>query len=87
MILAAADLTGWWVGYAIGAAIVIVVALLLVLIIRTARAIAAAADEATRCLAEARDRTEALWRVTATNELAADILEGARRAREALEGR
>jgi hypothetical protein len=84
--LAAADLTGWWVGFAVGAAIVVAVALLLVLIIVTARAIAAVAEDATRSLAETRDRTEVLWQVATTNQVAADLLDGAVRARKALGG-
>ena len=86
MMLAAADLTGWWVGYGVGAAIVAVVAVLLVLIILTARAIAAAAEDATRALTETRDRTEVLWQVTTTNQVAADLLDGATEARKALGG-
>jgi hypothetical protein len=84
--LAAADLTGWWVGYAIGATIVVVVAVVLLLIIRTAHAIASVAEDATRSLAETRDRTEVLWQVRTTNQVAADLLEGATRARKALGG-
>ena len=84
--LAAADLTGWWVGYAIGATIVVLVAVVLLLIIRTAHAIASVAEDATRSLAETRDRTEVLWQVRTTNQVAADLLEGATRARKALGG-
>lgn len=84
--LAAANLTGWWVGYAIGAAIVLVVAVILLLIIRTAHAIATLAGDATRSLAETRDRTEVLWQVATTNQLAADLRDGAVQARKALGG-
>jgi uncharacterized membrane protein (Fun14 family) len=82
--LGAADLTGWWVGYAVGAVIVVVVAVLLILIILTARGIATAAEDATRSLAEARDRTEVLWQLAATKQVAADLLDGAEQARGAL---
>jgi hypothetical protein len=84
--LAAVDLTGWWVGYAIGAAIVLVVAVILLLIIRTAHAIATLAEDATRSLAETQDRTEVLWQVATTNQLAADLRDGAVQARKALGG-
>jgi hypothetical protein len=86
MMLAAADLTGWWVGYALGAAIVLVVAVLLILIILTARGIAAAAEDATHSLAETRDRTEVLWQLATTKQVAADLLDGAEQARRALGG-
>ena len=84
--LGAADLTGWWVGYAVGAAIVLVVAVLLILIILTARGIAAAAEDATRSLAETRDRTEVLWQVATTKQVAGELLDGAEQARGALGG-
>jgi hypothetical protein len=86
MMLAAADLTGWWVGYAVGAAIVAVVAVLLILIILTARAIATAAEDAAGSLAETRDRSEVLWQVATTNQVAADLLDGATKTRKALGG-
>lgn len=84
--LAAANLTGWWIGYAIGATIVVVVAVVLLLIIRTAHAIASVAEDATRSLAETRDRTEVLWQVSTTNQVAADLRDGAAQARRALGG-
>jgi heme/copper-type cytochrome/quinol oxidase subunit 2 len=86
MMLGAADLTGWWVSYALGAAIVLVVAVLLILIILTARGIAAAAEDATRSLAETRDRTEVLWQVATTKQVAGELLDGAEQARRALGG-
>jgi uncharacterized membrane protein len=86
MMLGAADLTGWWVSYAVGAAIVLVVAVLLILIILTARGIAAAAEDATRSLAETRDRTEVLWQVATTKQVAGELLDGAEQARRALGG-
>jgi hypothetical protein len=86
MTVAAADLTGWLVGYAVGATIVLVVAVLLILIIVAARGIAAAAEDATRSLAETRDRTEVLWQLATTKQVAADLLDGAARARRALGG-
>lgn len=77
---------GWWMGYAIGVAVVAVVAVLLILIIATARRIAAVAEDATRSLVETRDRTEVLWQVSTTNAVTTDILEGATQARKALGG-
>ncbi len=81
---ASPNLLGWWVGYGIGAVLVIVVAALLLVIIATARAIAATARDITRSLAEARDRTEALWQVSTTNQVATEILRDAAAARRSL---
>jgi hypothetical protein len=84
--VAAADLTGWLVGYVLGAVVVVAVAVLLVLIILTARSIAAVAGDATRLLVQARERTEVLWQVATTNQVAADLRDGAVQARKALGG-
>jgi hypothetical protein len=81
---AAADLTGWWIGYAVGAVVVVLVAALVITIIVTAKRISAVAKDATRALVQARDRTEVLWEVGTTNRVAEDILESAKRARAAL---
>lgn len=86
MILASSHLTGWWIGYAIGIAIVVVVAVLAVGLIVTARRIGTIAEEATRSIVTARDRTEALWATRDTNFLAHSILEGAIAARRAIGG-
>ncbi len=86
MILASSHLTGWWIGYAIGIAVVVVVALLALGLIVTARRIGTMAEEATRSIVTARDRTEALWATRDTNLLAHGILEGAIAARRALGG-
>lgn len=86
MTLAATDLTGWWVGFAIGGAVVAAVAILVIAIIVTAVQIGTVAEDATRALVEARDRSEALWTVKTTNQVATDILDGARAAREGLGG-
>jgi hypothetical protein len=84
--LATADLTGWLVGYVLGGVIVVAVAVLLILIILTARRIAAVAEDATRSLAETQERTEVLWQVATTNQVAADLRDGAVQARKALGG-
>jgi hypothetical protein len=86
MVLAAADLTNWWVGYIVGASLVVVVALLVLTITITAKRIARVAEDATHTLVIARDRTEALWRVNTTNQVASEILSGAKAARRALGG-
>ncbi len=86
MRLAQADVTGWWIGYAIGVPLVLVVATLVLLIIIAARGIAAVAEDATESLAESRDRTEVLWQVKTTNQVTADIIDGAAQARKALGG-
>lgn len=86
MALTVAVGVGWWIGYAIGVTVVIVVGVLLLFIIATADQIANIARDATSSLTESRDRTEALWQVSTTNELATEIGEGARAARKALGG-
>jgi len=86
MTFAAIDLTGWWIGYGIGVAVVLVVALLVIAIIVTAVRIGTVAEDATRSLVESRDRTEVLWQVETTNQVATDILDGAREARKVLGG-
>ncbi|MFN2489513.1 MAG: hypothetical protein ABR529_07220 [Actinomycetota bacterium] len=84
MIVAASDLTGWWIGWGVGAVVVVVVAAVLLAIIFTARRIAGVAEDATRSLVVARDRTEALWKVRDTKATAIELLEGATKARMAL---
>lgn len=86
MVTAATDMTGWWVGYAIGVLVVLIVVVVVVAIIVTARKIGDVAEDATRALKETRDRTEVLWQVATTNIVANDLLEGAKKARKALGG-
>lgn len=86
MVSAATDMTGWWVGYGIGALVVLIVVVVVVAIIVTARRIGDVAEDGTRSLILARDRTEVLWQVATTNAVANDLLEGATKAREALGG-
>ncbi|MDQ3620260.1 MAG: hypothetical protein M3391_09060 [Actinomycetota bacterium] len=86
MVVAASDLSGWWIGYAIGFVLVAVVVAVVLTIILTARKIADVADDATRALRLTQQRTEALWKIAATNEVAAGILVGAATARSALGG-
>ncbi|MQA61962.1 MAG: hypothetical protein GEU86_10775 [Actinophytocola sp.] len=86
MTLAAEHLTGWWVGYVIGAVVVLLVAVLLILIIVTVRRIAAVAEDATEALRLTQERTAALWHLEETRTAAKDILAGATEARHALGG-
>ncbi|MFP5353195.1 MAG: hypothetical protein ACLGIB_11630 [Actinomycetota bacterium] len=79
-------MTGWWIGYGIGVLVVLIVVVVVVAIILTARRIGDVAEDATRSLALARDRTEVLWQVATTNSVANDLLQGAGKAREALGG-
>ncbi|MGH4022909.1 MAG: hypothetical protein ACRDT0_27485 [Pseudonocardiaceae bacterium] len=80
------DLSGWLIGYMIGVPLTAVVAALVIAIFLTAMHIGTVAEDATLTLIEARDRTEALWQVETTNQVATDILNGAREARKALGG-
>lgn len=86
MVSAATNMTGWWVGYGIGALVVLIVVVVVVAIIVTARRIGDVAEDGTRSLLLTRDRTEVLWQVATTNSVANDLLEGATKAREALGG-
>lgn len=78
-------LGGWWLGVGIGVTIVLVVAAVVITIILLARRIARQAGMATRALESAEANTRALWDVETTNATALAVLEGAVRAREALE--
>ena len=86
VVLAASNMTGWWVGYGIGALVVLIVVVVVVSIIVTARKIGDVAEDGTRSLLLTRDRTEVLWQVATTNSVANDLLQGAKKAREALGG-
>jgi hypothetical protein len=78
--------TGWVIGFAVGAAVVVVVVVLLLLMIASARAIAGKAEAILAALHEARDNTQPLWRLSATNAVAGRITHAAGVARGALEG-
>lgn len=86
MVSAATDMTGWWVGYGVGALVVVIVVVVVVSIIVTARKIGNVAEDATRALALTQQRTEVLWQVATTNSVANDLLQGATTARETLAG-
>jgi hypothetical protein len=77
---------GWAIGFAIGAAVVVVVVVLLLLMILGARNTAGKAEAILEALYEARDNTQPLWRLSATNATADRIIHAAATARGALEG-
>lgn len=80
------DLTGWWVGIAIGVLVVAIVALVVVALIVLAERIARQARMAAAALDVAEENTRGLWDVGAVNREALAVLEGTVRARHALEG-
>lgn len=82
----ASNLNGWVVGYGVGAVVVVLVALLLLGIIMTVHRIRAVAQDITRSLVQARDRTEVLWAVADTKATVDDITGMAAQARAALGG-
>lgn len=85
MVLASSHLLGWYIGYGLAAVVVLLVAALVLAITATARRIADVADDITATLHVARERTEPLWQVSTTNQVAGDILQAATAARKTLE--
>lgn len=81
------SLVGWYVGIAIGVVVVLVVVAVVLLIIDAASKIATQAGLAREALDGARANTQPLWDVAETNRTAMAVLEGAVRARHAVEGR
>lgn len=79
-------LGGWWVGTAIGVVVVLVVAAIAITLILLARRLNNQAELAIEALEAAELNTRPLWDVGTTNAEAMAILQGARMAREALEG-
>jgi Sec-independent protein translocase protein TatA len=79
-------MTGWIIGFAIGGVVVVIVVVLLLLMIVGARKVAGTAEAILAALHEARDNTQPLWRVSATNATATRIVVAATTARQALEG-
>lgn len=89
MVLAQASepsLFGWYLGFAIGGAVVVVVVLVAGALIFYADRIGRQAEMATEAIADAYRNTLPLWEVAETNRSARGILEDARTAREVLEG-
>lgn len=80
-----ADLTGWYIGIAIGVVVVLVVVAIAALLLRFAAQIRRQAGMATAALDAAQVNTASLWEVATTNRTAKAVLEGAIRAREAVE--
>jgi hypothetical protein len=80
------SLGGWYVGIAIGVVVVIVVVVIVGLILHVATNIRRQAGMAAAALDQAQVTTQPLWDVATTNHTARCILEGAIRAREAIEG-
>lgn len=78
-------LGGWWVGTGIGVLVVLIVAAVVITIILLARRIGRQAGMAIDALDAAEENTRGLWDVGTTNEHALAVLEGAVRAREAVE--
>ncbi len=79
-------MTGWTIGFTLGALVVIVVVVLLLLLIAGARRAAAKAEAILAALVEARDNTQGLWAVAGTNVAAGRIVAAAGAARKALSG-
>lgn len=75
----------WWVGSIIGGVVVLVVAAVVVTLIVLAERIARQARMATAALDQAELNTRGLWQVGGVNDQALAVLEGAVRARHALE--
>lgn len=82
---AGSGLGGWYVGIAVGVAVVLVVVAVVLLLIQVAVQIRRQAGMAVAALEDARTNTQPLWDVATTNRTATAILEGAIRAREAVE--
>ena len=81
-----ASLGGWYVGLAIGLAVVAVVVIVVTTILILARRISKQAQMAIDALDEARANTLPLWDVQQINDSAKRILESMRAARGALGG-
>lgn len=77
-------MNGWVLGWAIGLVVVAVVVILLVLMIIGASRAAAKAEAILAALQDARDNTEGLWQLDATNQVADRIIDAATSAREHL---
>jgi anti-sigma-K factor RskA len=84
--IGAAVLTGWYVGFAIGALAIVLVVALVAMILNLARRIGMQALAITEALEESRDNTAPLWDVEKVNVGLRSIVKSARQAREVLEG-
>lgn len=77
-------MNGWILGYLIGAVVVLVVVAVLLLMIRGAQRTAERAEAVLAALHDARDGTEALWRLHDTVTTAERIVTAAADARHSL---
>jgi len=77
---------GWYIGWAVGLAVVLVAAGLLLWIIALGRRIAREAADITRALDGTRVNTDALWEVRASNHAIDRITRGLAAARKMLAG-
>lgn len=79
-------MSGWVIGWAIGAVVVAAVAGLLVLMTVGAARAGDKAEAIVAALDDARRGTDGLWKLAEINRTAARIVEGAAAAREAIGG-
>ncbi len=77
-------MNGWVLGWTVGLVVVAVVVILLVLMIIGASRAAAKAEAILAALQDARDHTQGLWQLDATNQVADRIIDAATAAREHL---
>ncbi len=84
--VAAVDLTGWYVGYVIAAVLITVVVILVAIILGLGWRIAVQADVITGDLDQARINTLPLWDVDKVNGGVRSIIRSAQEARTALGG-
>lgn len=77
-------MSGWVIGWAIGAVVVIVVVALLLLMIAGAARATAKTEDIIEALERARGNTSALWKVADTNRTAGRIVDAAAATREAM---
>ncbi len=78
---------GWYLGLAIGFAVVVVVVVVVAAILTYASRIADQANEAIEAADAAHQSTLGLWDMQRTNESLVAVLEAAREAGRALDGR
>ena len=82
----AVSLTGWYVGFAIGAVTITIVVVLVGIILGLARIIGRQAVDITRALDDSRINTMALWDVDVVNRSIVGVNRNAAKARAALGG-
>lgn len=76
---------GWYIGIAIGVVVLLVVVAIVGLLLQVASRLSEQAGMASEALDHAQTHTLPLWEVATTNRATWSILEGATRAREAVE--